>query len=297
MEKQKAVAVMHLTNLHTHSYYCDGKNSPEEMVLSAIDNNFNSLGISSHGPVNEETYWNIKHNKIEEYIEVVNRLKEKYKDKIEIFLGMELDYIPGIGFTDLCMSLMKRLDYYIGSVHYLGTFKNGVRWTVDYDIDELLRGIDESFKGNCRKAVEQYYETISEMSEKFQPPIIGHLDLFNKNNKNNILFDEREDWYVEAVKKCLNVIKNTSSVIEINTGGIARNYTKEQYPSTLILKMIKERNIPVIVNSDAHTTGGIACKFNDMYKLTSDIGFEHLVYLTKKGWKKQNINYSDENYI
>lgn len=285
---------MHITNLHTHSLYCDGSFSPEAMVLAAIENNFKSLGISSHGPVNEETYWNIKHDKIEEYIEVVNFLKEKYKDKIEIFLGMELDYIPGIGFSELCLSLMKKLDYYIGSVHYLGTFKSGLMWTVDYDIDELLKGIDESFQGNIRKAVETYYETISEMADKFQPPIIGHLDLFNKNNKNNILFDEREEWYLKAVRKCLNVIKNTSSVIEINTGGIARKYTKEQYPSTLILKMIKERNIPVTVNSDAHTTEGIACKFNEMYKLLADLGFEHLVYLTKNGWRQQKNNYSDE---
>lgn len=281
---------MHITNLHTHSFYCDGSNSPEEMVLAAIKNNFNSLGISSHGPVNEETYWNMRNDKIEEYIEVVNALKEKYKDKIEIFLGMELDYIPGMGFTNTCLSLIDRLDYYIGSVHYLGTFNNGLMWTVDYNIDELLRGIDEGFEGNTRKAVETYYETISEMAEKFNPPIIGHIDLINKNNKNNILFDEREDWYVEAVEKCLDVIKDTNSAIEINTGGIARLYTKEQYPSTMILKMIRERNIPLIVNSDAHSCENIACKFNDMYKLTRDLGFDHLVYLTKSGWKKQKIN-------
>lgn len=281
---------MHLTNLHTHSFYCDGKNSPEEMVLAAIGNNFNSLGFSTHGPVDEENDWNIKHEKIEEYIEVVSSLKEKYKDKIEIFLGMEMDYIPGIGFTELCLSLMERLDYYIGSVHYLSTFKNGVMWTVDYKIDELIRGIDESFQGNKRKAVEAYYEAVSEMAERFQPPIIGHLDLFNKNNKNNILFDEREDWYGEAVGKCLDVIKNTSSVVEINTGGISRGYTREQYPSNLILKMIRERNIPIIVNSDAHSTEAIAYKFDDMYKLAASMGFEHLVYLTKNGWEKQKIN-------
>jgi len=281
---------MHLTNLHTHTFYCDGENSPEEMVLAAIGSNLNSLGISTHGPVDEETYWNIKHDKIEEYIEVVNSLKEKYKDKIDIFLGMEMDYIPGTGFTELSLSLMKRLDYYIGSVHYLGKFKNGIRWTVDYNIDELLKGIDESFQGDKRKAVEAYYEAISEMAERFQPPIIGHLDLFNKNNKNNILFDERESWYGEAVGKALDVIKNTSSVIEINTGGIARGYTREQYPSNLILKMIRERNIPITVNSDAHNTETIACKFNDMYRLAASMGFEHLVYLTENGWEKQKIN-------
>lgn len=282
---------MHLTNLHTHTYYCDGSYSPEEMVLAAIDSNFDSLGISTHGPAIEDNDWNINHDKIEEYIEVVNNLKEKYKNKIEIFLGMELDYIPGLGFTDLCQSLMERLDYYIGSVHYLGTFNDGYMWTVDYKIQELLRGIDEGFGGNTRKAVETYYQTISEMAEKFQPPIIGHLDLFKKNNKDNILFDEKEDWYIEAVDKCLDVIKKTSSAIEINTGGIARNYTKDQYPSTFILKMIREKNIPLIISSDAHTRDGIACKFNDMYKLTRDLGFEDLIYLTKNGWLKQKIKY------
>lgn len=287
---------MHITNLHTHSYYCDGSFSPEGMVLAAIDNNFNSLGISSHGPVLEDNDWNINHSKVEEYIEDVNNLKEKYKDKIEIFLGMELDFIPGIGFTELCLSLIERLDYYIGSVHYLGTFNDGIMWTVDYTIDELIRGIDEGFQGNKRKAVETYYQTISEMAERFQPPIIGHLDLFKKNNKNNVLFDEREDWYLEAVDKCLDVIKSTSSSIEINTGGIARKYTTEQYPSTIILEMIREKSIPIIISSDAHSKDGIACKLNEMYKLVQELGFEDLVYLTKDGWKKQKIN-KDEKYI
>lgn len=282
---------MRLTNLHTHSFYSDGKNSPEEMVLAAIENNLDSIGFSSHGPVDEETYWSIKHTKIEEYIEVINNLKEKYKDKIEIFLGMEMDYIPGKGFTDLSLSLMERLDYYIGSVHYLSKFNNGAWWTVDYYFDSVLRGIDESFQGNKRKAVETYYETISEMAERFQPPIIGHLDLFKINNKNNILFDEREDWYREAIGKTLDVIMNTSSAIEINTGGMARGYVQEQYPSNFVLKMIKERNIPITVNSDAHTTKNIAYKFDDMYRLLASMGFEDLVYLTKNGWKKQKITF------
>lgn len=286
---------MHLSNLHTHSIYCDGKNTPEEMVMAAINNNFNSLGISSHGPVDEENEWNIKHDKIEEYIDRVKALKEKYRDKIEIFLGMELDYIPGQGFTDLSRDLIKRLDYYVGSVHYLGKFFDGSRWTVDYNTEDLLRGIEESFQGNIRKAVEAYYEAIAEMAEVYQPPIIGHLDLFKKNNKDNILFDEREGWYIEAVKSCLDVIKNTSSLIEINTGGMARKYTETQYPSTPILKMIRERNIPIIINSDAHTCDSLDHKFKDMYKLAMDLGFEYLAYLARDGWKKQKINFMVKN--
>ncbi|HHZ03155.1 MAG TPA: histidinol-phosphatase HisJ [Tissierellia bacterium] len=285
---------MHITNLHTHTIYCDGKNSPEEMVLAALEKNFHSIGISSHGPVDEETDWNIKKDKIEEYIEEVTALKYKYKDKINVFLGMEMDYIPGIGFSDISRSLINRLDYYIGSVHYLGKLKNGSMWTVDYTMEELIKGIEESFQGNIRKAVETYYETISEMAYKFQPPIIGHFDLFKKNNKNNILFNENEPWYIEAVENCLGIIKNTSSAIEINTGGIARGFTKEQYPSTFILELIREINIPVIINTDAHSVEGLDCGLNEMYMLLNKLGFESLTYLTKDGFKMQNLNVSGE---
>lgn len=280
---------MHLTNLHTHTDYCDGKCKTEDMILSAIECNFNSIGISTHGPVPFSTDWNIQKSKVNNYIDEVLFLKEKYKNKIEVFLGMELDYIPGIGFDEFTQELIQRLDYYIGSVHYLGTFKNNVMWTVDYNKEELIKGVDENFNGNMRTAVEVYYKFVSEMAEKFQPPIIGHLDLIKKNNINNNLFNENDRWYVSAVDKCLESIKRTKSIIEINTGGIARGYTLEQYPSTFILKMIKEKNIPVIINSDAHTKEGINCKFEEMYELIKSLGFESISCITKNGWTKKQI--------
>ncbi|MGD9568517.1 MAG: histidinol-phosphatase HisJ [Sedimentibacter sp.] len=280
---------MYKTNLHTHTDYCDGKCKTEEMILSAIECKFHSIGISTHGPVPFETDWNIKKEKVEEYIDEVLFLKKKYKNEIQVFLGMELDYIPEIGFDEFTQKLIKRLDYYIGSVHYLGMLKNKTMWTVDYNTEELIQGINESFNGNVRNAVEAYYKTISEMAHNFHPPIIGHLDLIKKNNKNNVLFDENEEWYKYSVEKCLDIIKNTKSIIEINTGGIARGYTFEQYPSTFILKMIKERNIPVIINSDAHTREGIDCKFNEMNELLKAMEFSYMSILTKNGWTKDQI--------
>lgn len=280
---------MHLTNLHTHTVYCDGKNKAEEMIWAAIKSDFHSIGISTHGPVNFTTDWNIQINKVDKYIDEVLFLKEKYKDKIDVLLGMELDYIPGIGFDELTQDLIKKLDYYIGSVHYLGRFCDNSMWTVDYNLEELIKGVNECFDGNMKYAVEAYYSLISEMAEKFQPPIIGHLDLIKKFNKNNVLFYEGEEWYISIVEKCLNTIKKAKSVIEINTGGISRGYTEEQYPSTFILKMMMEKNIPITINSDAHTTEGINCKFAEMYELIKLIGFEQINSMTKNGWTKKQI--------
>lgn len=281
---------MHLTNLHTHTTYCDGKNTAEDMIISAINNNFKSIGISSHGPVSFDTDWHMSHNKIKKYIDEIRYLKEKYKGCIDVFLGMELDYIPGMGFDETTKELIKELDYYIGSVHYLGTLKNGYRWTVDYTLEEIKEGIKDTYGGNIQRAVELYYDLISEMALEYEPPIIGHLDLIKKNNKDNVIFDEKEDWYIKAVENCLDSIKKTSSIIEINTGGIAKGYISEQYPSTFIIEMIKEKNIPIIINSDVHDKNDILCSFEEMYKLIYDLKFESTSYLSKKGWAKNIVN-------
>lgn len=280
---------MHLINLHTHTAYCDGRCTTEEMIQAAIKCNFQSIGISTHGPVPFFTDWNIQECNIEKYIEEVTLLKEKYRGEIDVFLGMELDYIPGTGFAESARLIMERLDYYIGSVHFLGKLNSGKMWTVDYTIEELFSGIKGSFHGNIRTAVEAYYNLISEMAERYQPPVIGHIDLIKKLNKNNLLFDENENWYIIAIEKCLDTIKNTKSIIEINTGGISRNYTLEQYPSTFILRMIQEKKIPVIINSDAHTAEGINCKFEEMHNLVKALGFCRLSFLTKEGWSTQEI--------
>ncbi len=280
---------MHITNLHTHTKYCDGKYSAEDMIISAINSNMQSIGISTHGPLPFMSDWNIQKTEVDNYIDEIIILKQKYKDVIQVYLGMELDYIPSVGFDQYTLDLIKRLDYYIGSVHFLAKLNNGLMWTVDYNLDELLNGIRESFNGNIKIAVETYYDYIGNMALKYKPPIIGHFDLFKKNNKNNVLFDENEKWYVDAVEKCLGIIAKTPCIVEINTGGIARGYTNEQYPSTFILKMIKEKNIPVIINSDAHSTDGINCKFEDTYKLVYDLGFEKISYLSEDGWKNQTI--------
>lgn len=278
---------MQLTNLHTHTVYCDGKSSVKDMIEAAIKRNFKLIGISTHGPVPFESDWNISDKNVDKYIDEVNQLKEKYKDKIKVYTGMEIDYIPGMGFDENSKSLIKKLDYYIGSVHYLGKLENNFMWTVDGSLEELFLGIKECYNNNIRNAVEAYYNLITEMAVNYEPPIIGHLDLIKKHNKNNILFDENEKWYKSSVEKCLDIIKHTSSIIEINTGGMARGYTTEQYPSRFILSLIKEKDIPVIINSDAHTQEGIDFKLKEMYDLIHNMGINNVKCLTDDGFITQ----------
>ena len=38
-----------LTNYHTHTTFCDGKSTVEEIVLSALAKGFDAIGFSGHG--------------------------------------------------------------------------------------------------------------------------------------------------------------------------------------------------------------------------------------------------------
>ena len=113
------------SNLHTHTTFCDGKNTPEDVVKEAIERGFDIIGFSAHAYTPTNSQWCLKKEREDAYAKEIIRLKEEYKDKIKILLGLELDYYSEVD-TSQC-------DYTIGSVHYV--YKNGnVRITLDTNI-------------------------------------------------------------------------------------------------------------------------------------------------------------------
>ena len=276
-------------NYHSHTTYCDGFSTAEDMIKSAIENGMCYYGVSSHAPLPFDTDWIMKEKDLDQYIDEILKLKEKYKDQISVLVGLEVDYLPDFEMFTKKDDLLSGIDYIIGSVHFLGKLKDATRWTVDYDKREFEKGISESFNGDTKMAIKTYYKLVADMAETMKPDIIGHLDLIKKNNSGNYFFDEREPWYIETVRECLERISNTSSIIEINTGGIARGYMNEFYPSDSILRDILDMRIPVTISSDAHTVGDVVFGFDNAVLKLEAMGFEKVNYLTENGWKETDI--------
>ena len=80
-----------MRDLHTHSYYSDGKASPEEMVLAAIEKGLAEIGISDHSYTFFDESYCVKKDKIAAYKKEIAALKEKYKGKISVLCGVEQD--------------------------------------------------------------------------------------------------------------------------------------------------------------------------------------------------------------
>ena len=98
-------------NLHTHTYYCDGKDSPEALVQRAIALGFRALGFSGHEYSSFDTDFCMSPTDTEKYRGEVLALKEKYKGQVDIYMGIERDYFgDGDDYP---------YDYVIGSLHYV----------------------------------------------------------------------------------------------------------------------------------------------------------------------------------
>ncbi|MBN2487219.1 MAG: histidinol-phosphatase [Bacteroidales bacterium] len=273
------------TNFHSHSLFCDGADDPEKYILAAINEKIIAYGFSSHAPVNFKTDWCIPDNRLSEYIEKVKYIKKKYHSEIQTYLGLEIDYIPGVSGRNKHLNYMLDLDYFIGSVHFCGYFPDGTPWNIDHTPELFLKGLKEIYKNNFRKATEVFYENTRLMVTEDKPDVIGHLDKIKMFNNQGFCFDENEKYYREQVALTLQTIKNTGSIVEINTRGYYRYGQLDLYPSQWALEMIAKMDIPVMLNSDCHKADEITAGFIYAVEILKKAGIQKLWSLLDEKWQ------------
>jgi histidinol-phosphatase (PHP family) len=274
-----------VANYHTHTRHCDGTGKPADYARAALAKGFTHLGFSGHCPVPFPNDWTMQPEVLPAYLKEVRAVRERYGGRLEVLLGLEVDYLPGqLGPRSPSVQELG-LDYTIGSVHFVTDRPRaaGFLWTVDAPPAEFAQGLAEDFGGNVRRLVERYYQRIGEMAEQSKPDIIGHFDVVKRNNRGGRYFSEEEGWYREAVGEALRRIAASGAVLEINTGGIVRATSGALYPSPWILAECLALKIPVMVNADAHRPQDIDGHFPESYGLMREIGFGAAVMLTRGG--------------
>ena len=245
-----------LYNYHTHTTYCDGKNTAEEMVQKAIEHGLSELGFSGHSYTKFDLEPCMTRAGTELYKKEINALKEKYKDKIKILLGIEYDYHSNEPTDDY--------DYILGSVHYI--YKNGEYLCIDYSREKQIETVNKHYGGDFYAYIEDYYKTVAELYNKLKCDIIGHFDLVTKYNADGSLFDTKHPRYIAAWQAAADAIIKTPAVVEINTGGIARGHVSEPYPSKEIIEYFKSHGKKMIFSSDCHNKDYLLCGYEKVKK-------------------------------
>jgi len=230
-------------NYHTHTNFCDGKDSPEELVRRAVELGCTEIGFSGHSLLavpDPEPFWMTPEGTAA-YKKEVRRLREKYRDRIRVRLGVEQDYYSG---ND------PDFEYVIGSVHYV--LKDGTYIPVDESAETLLSAVDRFYGGDFFAFAEDYYALVGDLYEKTRCDIIGHFDLVTKFNEGNRLFDTSDPRYEAAADRALDKLLKAPVIFEVNYGAIARGYRTEPYPEKRILQRIREAGKPLLYSSDCH---------------------------------------------
>ncbi|MDX2286596.1 MAG: histidinol-phosphatase [Bacteroidia bacterium] len=267
-------------NYHSHSSFCDGQEAPEAYVQAAIAAGFRAWGCSSHGPVPFASAWNMPADRLPAYLAEIRRLQQAYAPQIQVYAGLEADYIPGQASPAALRA--QGLDYVIGSVHYVDRDPEGRPWEVDGSHERFLEGLQSIFGGDAQAAVERYFALTRLMVLEDAPDIVGHLD---KIKIQGGLFSGREPWYREAVRQVLLAIREQGVAVEVNTRGLYTGKSAELYPAPWILREMLELRIPIVLSSDAHHPAQAGAAFEDALSMLHSIGYASVQILHDGFWQ------------
>lgn len=263
-------------DLHTHHERCghaDGR--IRDYIESAVAKGFDVIGISDHSPYfgspedHPEPGIAMARSEFTSYISQVLKLKEEYRGRIEVLLGMESDFFPR--HIELYREAYAPypFDYIIGSVHQTAdavSVFNRTRW----------RGLSDYDKAQVK---EGYYRLIRQSAASGLFQILGHIDAMKG------FYPEFSAIPFKALEETLAAIRDTGVAIEVNTSGKTKD-SGGWYPSDEILERACYYRIPVTFGSDAHNPSRIGDDFEPVQRKLREIGYREWVYFRQKAMQR-----------
>jgi histidinol-phosphatase (PHP family) len=169
----------------------------------------------------------------------LDRLRER-NPGVKIRAGIELDNDPKTSSMGRkwVEQNWERLDFVLGSVHYLSQ--------PDQMFDSVPDGARQFSGRNVDEIYSDYFRRIREIAASGLVDCLAHLDLVKIHGHRPCM------PIAELVDETLDLIRSRNLAIELSTAGW-RKPVNELYPSDEILTVAMKKGIPVTVASDAHS--------------------------------------------
>jgi histidinol-phosphatase (PHP family) len=250
-------------DFHTHHERCGhASGRVRDYIEAAIEQGLEMIGISDHSPFfgdaadHSHPRTAMAKSEFPNYVKEVLRLKEEYKGRIEVLLGIESDFFPE--HREMYRQIYRQypFDYIIGSVHFSNgsNIFNRKRW----------EGLTED---DLKREKEMYLDLIRQSARSGMFDILGHIDAMKKN------FPYYAKIRTDAVDQTLKVIAECDVAIEVNTSG-KQNDCKAWFPDDDILQRAHHYGVKVTFGSDAHTPQRVADEWELVRRRLKDIGFK-----------------------
>ena len=261
-------------NLHSHTCFDDGKNTPMEMAQAAYDAGFASFGFSFHSILPFPNDWCLTEETMPAYLAAAAEAKAAFSGKMTVFSGIEWDILSEQDTAGF--------DYVIGSVHHVSA--GGGVFSVDESPEVARAAIERFCHGGAAALAEAYYASVRSLAELPFVDIVGHFDLITKFDEKHGLFDETAPRYRDAAMDALESLVKADKIFEVNTGAISRGWRTSPYPSVRFLRELLARRAHICVSADCHSTDAVACAFPETETLLRELGFRERWELTEHGF-------------
>jgi histidinol-phosphatase (PHP family) len=248
---------------HSHTPLCKhAVGTPEDYAQRAWDRGLKGLTITCHGPLPDGLSADIRMSdkELETYLELVARARETWEGRIDVRLGLESDYLPGL--EPWIERLHQRADfhYILGSVHpQLGEYR------------------ERYYHGDWTEFHRLYFQHLGEAAETGFYDCLAHPDIVKNLGSDH--------WNLQTlmpdILRALDRVAATGMAMELNTSGLNKKI-QEMNPSPTMLREMRARNIPVVVGADAHEPGRAGDRFEDAYTLLEQAGYTDVSYFLER---------------
>ena len=243
---------------HVHTRWCGhATGEMRDYVEAAIARGLAEIGFAAHMPVTipirEKVY--LTREELALYADALPRLRDEYAGRIRILMGGECDFAPGREREIEELIALCPFDYVLGSVHFIDGWAHDnpaykERWDAA-DVAAVYR---------------RYYELVAEAARSGYYDVVAHFDLVKKFG-----YQPEED-ISDAEAAAADAVAEAGMTVEINAAGWDKP-VGEQYPSERILRMLRERRIPICFGSDAHAPDQVARHFDRAHQLAREVGW------------------------
>lgn len=255
-------------NFHTHTQFCDGRDTMESIARAACDCGMKYLGFTPHSPIDIPSPCNMSRENVVDYKREVDRLSSELP--IPIYTGMEIDYLSpeqgpaGNYYQDL------GLDYCIASVHFIPD-PAGEYVDIDGSNERFAKNLHSHFRDDLRYVVETFYSQSAEMLSAGKFEILGHFDKVAQNASVIEPDLEQQGWYNDLLDNYINQIIASGVIVEINTK--ARDNLGRFFPHERYWKCLVENGVTIAVNSDAHYSSRITSGRAEAFEILKKLGY------------------------
>lgn len=257
---------------HCHTTLCNHAiGHPDEYAAVALERGFKGITFTCHCPLPDgfSASVRMRPDQFEEYVEMIDATREKFAGRLDVRLGLESDYYPGVEPWLEKLHARAPLSHVLGSIHYQV-----------YDYRKLF------YTGDIHHYQELYFDHLALSAESGLFDTLAHPDLIKNESP--------ADWDFERLRpviaRALDRIAATGVAMELNTSGVQKSLP-EMNPSPTQLAMMHEREIPVVIGADAHIPQRVGAGYRFALNLLQTTGYENVHFFLDR--KRQSISINE----